>query len=154
MKSIIAAAFLALAAVAGASQVAQAESPAADPRAVPTTVEYYYRIKWGALHEFVELYEKNHKRLLDEMAKKGFILQMTTEYPSTHLAGGVRWDMRVRIVYRDAAAAINDPAWETAWADAKKRFYKDAKKLEAEESRRFSLVEDHWDVIVADFPGY
>lgn len=120
---------------------------------VPTKVEYYYRVKWGSLKNFITLYEKNHKPLLEEMRKEGFISEMRTEYPFTHLAGGPRWDMRVTITYRDAAAALNDPAWEEKWEAAKKRIYKDLGQLDAEEAARFSLLEDHWDVVVSDFPG-
>lgn len=128
-----------------------AETASSEP--IPTTVEYYYRVKWGSLKEFEKLYEKNHKPLLDELQKKGFILSMTTEFPFTHMAGGQRWDMRVRITFRDAAAAINDPRWDAEWKSAKERMYKNLEKFEAEEARRFSLVEEHWDVIVADYPG-
>ena len=131
---------------------ARADEPPG-PAAVPTTVEYFYRVKWGSLKEFVELYDRNHKPLLEAMQKEGFITSMKTEFPFTHLAGGQRWDVRVRITYRDAAAAINDPRWEEAWAAARKGMYKDQKKFDAEESRRFSLVEEHWDVVVPDFPG-
>jgi hypothetical protein len=129
---------------------APAETRAKD---APAKVEYYYRVKWGSLKRFIALYEKNHAPLLGEVRNDGFILDIKTEYPFTHLAGGPRWDMRVTIVYRDAAAAINDPAWETRWAEAKNRLYKDLKKFEAEEAERFSLLEDHWDVVISDFPG-
>ncbi len=135
-----------------APAVAQDE-PAERAKDVPTKVEYYYRVKWGSLKKFAALYEKNHQPLLEEVKKDGFILDIKTEYPFTHLAGGPRWDMRVTIVYRDAAAAINDPAWETRWLDAKTRLYKDLKKFEAEEAERFSLLEDHWDVFISDYPG-
>lgn len=120
---------------------------------VPTKVEYYYRIKWGHLKDFIALYDKNHKLLLDEMRKEGFILDMKTEFPFTHLAGGPRWDMRVTITYRDAAAALNDPAWEEKWDRAKKLLFRDVAKLDADEAVRFSYLEDHWDVVVTDFPG-
>jgi hypothetical protein len=132
-----------------------AETPvAAAVRAkdVPTKVEYYYRVKWGSLKDFVSLYDRNHKPLLEEMRKDGFIQNMKSEFPFTHLAGGPRWDMRVTITYRDAAAALNDPAWEERWSDAKKRLYKDLVKLGAEEALRFSLLEDHWDVVITDIP--
>ncbi|OFX00164.1 MAG: hypothetical protein A3E78_06145 [Alphaproteobacteria bacterium RIFCSPHIGHO2_12_FULL_63_12] len=120
---------------------------------VPTKVEYYYRVKWGSLKKFIALYEKNHAPLLHEVQKDGFILDIKTEYPFTHLAAGPRWDMRVTIVYRDAAAAINDPEWESRWVEAKNRLYKDLKKFEAEEAERFSLLEEHWDVVISDYPG-
>lgn len=120
---------------------------------VPTKIEYYYKVKWGSLHEFVRLYDKNHKALLEEMRKEGFIINMKTEFPYNHLAGGPRWDMRVTITYRDAAAAINDPDWEKSWLEAKKRLFRNMDTLNAKETLRFSMLEDHWDVIVSDYPG-
>lgn len=126
---------------------------AARAKDVPTKMEYYYRVKWGSLKEFIALYDKNHKPLLDQMQRDGFILSMRTEFPFTHLAGGPRWDMRVMITYRDAAAALNDPAWEERWESKKKALYKDIAQFQAEETRRFSLLEDHWDVVISDFPG-
>lgn len=32
----------------------------------PITVEYYYRVRWGALDEFIELFERNHWPILRE----------------------------------------------------------------------------------------
>lgn len=120
---------------------------------VPTIVENYYRVRWGSLNEFIALYEKNHRPLLEEMRKEGFVKEIKVEYPFLHMADGPRWDMRVRITFRDATAAIDDPRWDAAWSAARARLYKDLKKLDAEEARRFSLLEEHWDVIVKDFPG-
>lgn len=137
--------------VSGATALAQ--DAGARAKDVPTKVEYYYRVKWGSLRDFIALYEKNHAPLIEEMKKAGFVVDTRAEYPFTHLAGGPRCDMRVTITYRDAAAAVNDPAWETAWVEAKARLYKDKKRFDAEEAKRFSLLEDHWDVIVSDFPG-
>jgi hypothetical protein len=154
MKALLACAGLTLLSLTAAPTAAEAPSAnSVRAKDVPTKVEYYYRVKWGTLKEFVALYDRNHKPLLEEMRKAGFVLDMKTEYPFTHLGGGPRWDVRVTITYRDAAAAINDPAWEEAWLEAKQRLYPDTARLEGEETRRFSLLEDHWDVIVADFPG-
>jgi hypothetical protein len=154
MKALFACAALALLTLTAGPTMAETQPVATvRPKDVPTKFEYYYRVKWGSLKEFVALYDRNHKPLLEEMQKAGFVVEMKTEYPFTHLAGGPRWDVRVTITYRDAAAAINDPAWEEAWADAKQRLYPDSSRLEAEEARRFLLVEDHWDVIVSDYPG-
>ena len=38
--------------------------------------------------------------------------------------------------------------WDKAFEAAKARLYPDKKKLDEDEARRFSLLEDHWDVIV------
>jgi hypothetical protein len=144
MRASLLAASLALAAPAAA----QPSATAAAMVPVPVTVEYYYRIKWGSGEEFKRLYDKNHAPLLREMQSRGFIRSLRVDEPFTHLAGGPRWDLRVTIVFRDAAAAISDPEWERLWAAAQARIYKDKKAFDAEEDRRFSLLEDHWDVIV------
>jgi hypothetical protein len=115
----------------------------------PVTFEYYYRIKWGASEEFKRLYRKNHEPLLLEMQKLGFITAMRTDEPFTHMAGGERWDLRVTIAYRDGAAAVElGGAWDTAWGAAKARLFPDKAAYDAEETHRFSLLEEHWDVIV------
>jgi hypothetical protein len=85
------------------------------------------------------------------MQKQGFITGMKTEYPFTHLAGGQRFDLRVWITFGDAAMAVNDPASEREWTAAKARLYKDLKKFDAAEVRRFPLLEEHSDVIVANY---
>lgn len=114
----------------------------------PVTAEYYYRIKWGNHDEFKRLYERNHAPIMREMQTQGFVLKMDVEEPYTHLAGGPRWDLRVTVTYRDAATALFGGSFEQAFADAQARLYSDKSKFEAEEARRFSLLEDHWDIIV------
>lgn len=102
---------LALLLVFAATVAGAAETPApAEP--TPVTVEYYYRIKWGGAEEFKRLYAKNHAPLLDEMKKLGFVRSVRADEPFTHMAGGPRWDLRITISFRDAAAAISDPDWD------------------------------------------
>lgn len=117
--------------------------------AEPVMVEHYYRIKWGSAGEFKRLYKLNHQPLLDEMQRQGFITRIETEEPFTHMAGDQRWDIRVTITYRDApSAVVVGGAFDNAFEAAKARLYPDKKKLDAEEARRFALLEEHWDVIV------
>ena len=149
MRALIAAALLASAPAAPAA----AAQPTAAAAHVPVTVEYYYRIKWGSGEEFKRLYDRNHAPLLREMQKAGFIHAMRVDEPFTHLAGGPRWDLRVTIVFRDATAAISDPEWERLWGAARGRLYPDKAAFDAEEDRRFALLEEHWDVIVNEVKG-
>jgi hypothetical protein len=146
MKRIMFAGWLALI-LAPDSDVA-AQPAAATTIQMPVTVEYYYRIKWGGAAEFKRLYDRNHAPLLREMQKAGFIRSMRMDEPFTHLAGGPRWDLRVTIVFRDATAAVSDPEWERLWGAARARLYRDKAAFDAEEARRFALLEEHWDVIV------
>lgn len=113
------------------------------------TAEYYYRIKWGSAGEFKRLYERNHAPIMREMQRQGFVTKMEIEEPFTHLAGAPRWDLRVTATFPEAASAIVvGGAFDKAFAAAQARLYPDKKKFEAEEARRFSLLEEHWDVIV------
>ena len=88
------------------STPAVAQRVEAAPSGSSVTAEYYYRIKWGSHDEFKRLYERNHAPIMREMQKQGFVLSMEVEEPYTHLAGGVRWDLRVTVTYRDAASAV------------------------------------------------
>ena len=122
--------------------------PASDAGAV--TIEHYYRIKWGSAGEFKRLYKRNHEPLLAEMRKQGFITSMRTDEPFTHMGGAQRWDLRVTITYRDAAAAVLvGGRFDEAFEAAKARLYPDKAKLEAEEAQRFALLDEHWDVVMA-----
>lgn len=143
MKAILLrSAVLAAAILAPATAIAQ-DSPA------PVTAEYYYRIKWGSFDEFKELYRRNHEPILKELQKQGFITVMRMESPFTHLAGGPRWDLRVTITYRDPSSAVQvGGAFDKASEAITAKLYPDKSKFKAEEQRRFSLLEDHWDVIV------
>jgi hypothetical protein len=135
-------------ALATVSISAVAQPAEAVPSATPVTAEYYYRIKWGSHDEFKRLYERNHAPIMREMQKQGFVLRMEVEEPYTHLAGGPRWDLRVTVTYRDAATALFGGGFEKAFADAQARIYSDKAKFTKEEAQRFSLLEDHWDIIV------
>jgi hypothetical protein len=142
MKSLfpIAAALAAFASAASSQPVAAAET---------VTTEHYYRIKWGSAGEFKRLYKLNHEPILAEMRKQGFITAIRTDEPFTHMAGNQRWDLRVTITFRDAATAVVvGGAFDKASEAAAARLYPDKKKFDAEEAKRFSLLEEHWDVIV------
>jgi len=145
MKTWIAAALLGV----SAQPVQAQQAPAEQAAAKTVTFELYYRIKWGSLAEFKELYKRNHEPLLREMQKQGFLVELHTDEPFTHMAGGQRWDLRVTMTYRDGASAVElGGEWDTAFEAAKARLYPDKATFEAEEARRFALVEEHWDIIV------
>lgn len=137
--------------IAGAPAVApSAAAPASvAAKATPVTIEYYYRIRWGGMDEFRALYAKNHQPILDEMKRLGFITRIETTTPFTHMAGGTRWDLRVTITYRGAEDAVgNATGYDAAAEKVGARLFPDLAKFKAEEAKRFTLVEEHWDVIV------
>jgi hypothetical protein len=129
---------------------AAAQAPSAPTQsAQPVTLEGYYRIKWGKAKQFKEMYERNHAPLLRELQSAGLITSIRIEEPLQHMAGGQRWDLRVTLVFRDAEVAVGvNGTFDKAWEAARKRLYPDKAKLDAEENERFSLLEEHWDVLV------
>ncbi|MGZ8311720.1 MAG: hypothetical protein ACXWU1_08385 [Allosphingosinicella sp.] len=118
------------------------------PRPVP--VESYYRIRWGSFWDFMEIYREHHAPVLAEMQRLGFITSVRTETPVMHMAGDQRWDLRVTITYRDPGAASgSDPAYDRAAQEASRRLFADQDAHLAAETRRFAMIEEHWDLIVA-----
>jgi hypothetical protein len=112
----------------------------ADPGA-PITVAYFYRVRWGAQDEFVELFERNHWPLLREQLASGRFLDVQAAVPRFHGDGRADWTFMVTITYRDWAAM--EAHAEAAIAA---RLFPDQARYQAEEQRRFALLEAHWDV--------
>ena len=133
-------------AVANPGDVPTAQIAAQDR---PVSIEYYYRIRWGTADEFISLYHKNHAPILRQLQAEGWITDIKEEQPFTRMAGGEPWDMRVTLSYRNAGAAVGvGGAYDAATAAITKRLYPDKAAFDAAETKRFSLLEEHWDVIV------
>jgi hypothetical protein len=107
----------------------------------PITIEYYYRVRWGAHDEFWQLFRRNHYPILAEQIRAGRLLEVRAFVPRFHGDGRADWNLLVRITYRD---------WEAVEAHAEPeiaaRLYPDQERFRAEEQRRFELLEAHWDV--------
>ena len=107
----------------------------------PVTIEYYYRVRWGAQDEFWQLFRRNHYPILAEQIRTGRLLEVRAFVPRFHGDGRADWNLLVRITYRD---------WEAVEAHAEPeiaaRLYPDQERFHAEEQRRFELLEAHWDV--------
>jgi len=109
----------------------------------PVTIAYYYRTKWGAHDEFVGLVDRNHWPILRKQLAEGRFLDVTASKPRFHGDGRADWDFLVTITYRDWAAVE-----EHSDAEIARRLYPDQATFKADEQRRFSLLEAHWDVVL------
>lgn len=107
----------------------------------PITVLYFYRTRWGAHDEFVELFERNHWPILREQLVSGRLLDVRRFVPRFHGSGHADWDVLVSITYRDWVAIEAHSEAEIA-----ARLFPDQEGYRAEERRRFELLEAHWDV--------
>ena len=107
----------------------------------PVEVLYFYRTRWGAHDEFVELFLANHWPILREQIGTGRHLAVEMWTPRFHGDGRADWDILVSITYRDWAAIE-----EHSDAEIARRLYPDQATFKREEQRRFELLEAHWDV--------
>ena len=112
------------------------------------TVLYFYKTRWGAHDEFVELFERNHLPILEEQVGSGRLLEVRRYVPRFHGDGRADWDVLVTITYRDFAALEGH-----AEAEISKRLFPDQERYRAEERRRFELLEAHWDVALDERSG-
>jgi hypothetical protein len=110
----------------------------------PFVVEYYYKTKWGHAAEFLELFKKNQYPLLKKEVEIGRALRFWADVPRYHVTEDGRWDLRVTIVFKNAAVA-NDDWDENA---AKRQLWPDQPTYQREEQRRFEILDAHWDLPV------
>lgn len=114
----------------------------------PVTVLYFYKTRWGAHDEFVELFERNHLPILNAQVEDGRLLEVRRYVPRFHGDGRADWDVLVTITYRDFAALEDHAEREIA-----KRLFPDQERYRADERRRFELLEAHWDVPLDERSG-
>lgn len=119
--------------------IAQDQKPEASK---PYVVEYYYTVEWGHADEFKALFMKNHYPVLKRQVEMGRMLSVKMQEPVYHMTEDARWDYRVTITFKDAAAATT-PFDEEA---LKKQLFPDQVTYRNEEQRRFEILIAHWDV--------
>ena len=125
---------------------AQAPSTPGAAQDRPFVVEYYYKVKWGHAEEFITLFKKNHYPLLKKEIEMGRLLKVSAVTPRYHTTEDGRWDYRVTIVFKNAAAANED-------FDEKsliQQLYPDQQTYQREEQRRFEILDAHWDLPIKD----
>ncbi len=117
----------------------------AKPQDQSYVVEYYYKAKWGYADEFIQLFKKNHLPVLKKQVETGRILSVKIERPRYHATEDGRWDYRVTIVFK-SAAAFHDPNAPGNEEAIIKQLYPEQEKFKREEQRRFEILIAHWDV--------
>jgi len=107
----------------------------------PVEVLSFYRTRWGAHDEFVELFRRNHWPVLRAQLDTGRLLDVEMWTPRLHGDGRADWDVLVSITYRDWAAIE-----EHRDAAIARGLFPDQERFRREEQRRFELLDAHWDV--------
>ena len=114
----------------------------------PITILYFYKTRWGSHDEFVRLFERNHLPILEAQVEEGRLVGVRRDVPRFHGDGRADWDVLVTIRYRDWAAVESHSEAEIA-----RRLFPDQDRYQAEERRRFELLEAHWDVPLEERSG-
>ena len=120
-------------------------APKAEAQEQPYVVEYYYKTKWGFTDEFLTLFKKNHLPVLKKQIESGRVLNVKIEKPRYHATEDGRWDFRVTIAFKNAAA-FHDPNASANEEAIVKQLYPDQGAFKREEQRRFEILISHWDV--------
>lgn len=144
-RALCSAALLAALAAIPVPAAAQPVAPSSRPATrteTPFVVEYYYKAKWGFSDEFARLFRKNHLPVLKKQIESGRFLEVKAEKPRYHATEDGRWDFRVTIVFRSAAAAAEGSLEE----EIKKQLFPDQETYRREEQRRFEILLAHWDL--------
>ena len=134
--------------VPAAAQTGAALNRPATRTETPFVVEYYYKAKWGFADEFARLFKKNHLPVLKKQIESGRFLEVRAEKPRYHATEDGRWDFRVTIVFRSAAASADSSGEE----EIKKQLFPDQETYRREEQRRFEILLAHWDLPLVAAP--
>lgn len=126
-----------------------AAAPGQGPTAVKDTVyqvEYYYKVQWGHADEWLALFKKNHLPVLKALKVQGRIVEVEMERPRYHATEEGRWDFRVTITWKNAAASM-DSSGEQAVI---RKLFPDQETFKREEQRRFEILLAHWDLPIVE----
>lgn len=128
---------VALASTLVISESALAQAP--KPGVKGYEVEWVYRVRYGFIDEWWDIFRKYQLAILDREKALGYVLDYRVYHPQLHTDEAARWDYRVEITYRDYAASLHEDELTRA-------MFPDQATLKREENRRWELTENHWDL--------
>ena len=126
---------VALSFVAAGAAVAQPPKPAVKGY----EVEWVYRVRYGFIDEWWDLFRKYQIPILDRAKALGYVLDYRVYHPQLHTDEAARWDYRIEITYSDVEAAKHEE-------EIAQELFKDTATRKREENRRWELTVNHWDL--------
>lgn len=109
--------------------------------AKPVTVEWVYRVKYGAHDEWWQIFKKYQLAILERQKQLGYVKEYTVYAPSLHTSEDARWDYRIIIV----RASQEAPAGQSE-AEVARQLFPDQAAFKRDENRRWELTANHWDL--------
>lgn len=102
-------------------------------------VEWVYRIRYGFIDEWWDLFRKYEVPVFEKLKEQGDILEYRIYHPRAHTDEASRWDYRVEIRWKDHDAQLK--ASPTAAA-----LFGKTPERKRDEQRRWELTTNHWDL--------
>jgi hypothetical protein len=102
-------------------------------------VEWVYRVRYGFIDEWWDLFRKYQIPILDREKALGYILDYRIYHPQLHTDEASRWDYRVEITYRDVDGSKHED-------EITQVLFPDAATRKRDENRRWELTTNHWDL--------
>jgi hypothetical protein len=102
-------------------------------------VEWVYRVRYGYIDEWWDIYRKYQIPLLEREKQLGYVLDYRIYHPQLHTDEAARWDYRVEIVYKDFEGSLHEE-------ELTPQMFPDQVTMKREENRRWALTENHWDL--------
>lgn len=116
-----------------------ARAQAAKPGVAGYEVEWVYRVRYGFIDEWWDLFRKVEVPVLERARQLGLVLEYRIYRPTQHTDEAARWDYRVQITYKDYASAGQLGAlYDQVLPDVAARKQAD--------QRRWELTTNHWDL--------
>jgi hypothetical protein len=127
------------AAAAGLLWLSAATAQPPKPDARGYEVEWVYRVRYGSIDEWWDLFRKYQIPILDRAKQLGYVLDYRVYHPQLHTDDASRWDYRIEITYKDFDAAKHEE-------EIAQELFKDTAARKREENRRWELTVNHWDL--------
>ena len=102
-------------------------------------VEWVYRVRYGFIDEWWDLFRKYQIPVLDRAKTLGYLLDYRIYHPQLHTDEAARWDYRVEITWKDFESSKHEE--EIAQA-----LFPDTATRKRDENRRWELTTNHWDL--------
>jgi hypothetical protein len=116
-----------------------ASAQPAKPGVAGYEVEWVYRVRYGHIDEWWDIFRKYQLAILEREKQLGYVLDFRVYHPQLHTDEAARWDYRVEIVYRDFDGSLHED-------EITQQMFPDTATLKREENRRWELTENHWDL--------
>ena len=98
-----------------------------------------YRVRYGFIDEWWDLWRKYEAPVLERAQELGYVLNYRIYHPWLHTDEAARWDYRVEITYRDYEST-------TRIGGLYDDLFPDTAARKRDEQRRWELTANHWDL--------